>query len=94
MAQRLYIVTYDISDPKRWRRVYGVLHRKAEHRQLSVFLLKSDAKGVARLAATLAEMIDPRSDSVLIAPVGRGDGDRMIELGISGPLPGAKIAII
>ncbi|MCB1329097.1 MAG: CRISPR-associated endonuclease Cas2 [Maritimibacter sp.] len=94
MAQRIYIVAYDISDRKRWRRVFGVLHRKAEHRQLSVFLIKTDAKGAARLAATLQKLIDPKTDSVLIAPLGRGDDDRMIELGVSGPYPGARVAII
>ena len=94
MAQRLYIVTYDISCPKRWRRIFATLHRKAEHRQLSVFLLKTDAKGVARLAANLDRLIDPKADSVLIAPIGRGGGDRMIELGIPGPIPGAQLVII
>lgn len=94
MVQRLYIVAYDISSPKRWRRVFAALHRKGEHRQLSVFLVKTDARGVARLAATLQDLIDPETDSVLIAPVGRGEGDRMVELGIPGPSPGAKLVIM
>lgn len=93
MPHRLYIVTYDISSPKRWRRVYAHLHKLGEHRQLSVFLVKTDARGLDRLAARLEGLIDPKTDSILIAPVGRGEADRMVELGLPGPSPGAQLVI-
>jgi len=34
--ERLFIVTYDISDAKRWRRVFKVMHGYGEWLQLSV----------------------------------------------------------
>jgi Uncharacterized protein predicted to be involved in DNA repair len=35
--ERLFIVTYDISDAKRWRRVFKVMHGYGEWLQLSVW---------------------------------------------------------
>lgn len=94
MAQRLYLVCYDIRSPKRWRRVFALMDRSGTHRQLSVFLVRKDRRTIAGLARALEGLIDPAEDSVVIAPVGRGEADRMIELGIPGPLPGAQILIV
>jgi CRISPR-associated protein Cas2 len=35
--ERLFIVTYDISDQRRWRRVFEAMHGYGEWIQLSVF---------------------------------------------------------
>lgn len=37
MDEHLYIVTYDIRDPKRWRRVFKIMNGYGEWVQLSVF---------------------------------------------------------
>ena len=94
MSQRLYIVSYDIHDRKRWRRVFTLMERRGEHRQLSVFLVKTDRVGLRSLIRALNERIDAEEDSVVIAPVGRGVDDRMTELGVKGPMPGAEVLII
>jgi len=64
MAQRLWIVSYDVSCPKRWRRVFALMKRKGVHRQLSVFLVRTDAAGQRRLLADLSRLIDPKVDSL------------------------------
>ena len=35
MDERMYIIAYDISDPKRWRRVFKLMHGYGEWLQLS-----------------------------------------------------------
>ncbi|MCY4239233.1 MAG: CRISPR-associated endonuclease Cas2 [Rhodospirillaceae bacterium] len=35
--ERIYIVTYDISDTRRWRRVFKTMHGFGEWLQFSVF---------------------------------------------------------
>ena len=37
MPEHLYIVVYDISDPKRWRKVFKVMNGYGAWVQLSVF---------------------------------------------------------
>ena len=37
MDLHCYLVTYDISCPRRWRKVYRIMHAFGEHVQLSVF---------------------------------------------------------
>ncbi|WP_298572034.1 CRISPR-associated endonuclease Cas2 [uncultured Aliiroseovarius sp.] len=94
MPRRFYIVSYDIRDRKRWRRVFALMDRRGEHRQLSVFLVKTDNSGLRSLVNALAEIIDPTEDSVIIAAVGRSTDSQMIELGAKGPMPGAEVLII
>lgn len=53
MDQRLYIVAYDISSPKRWRRVFKVMKGYGEWVQLSVFQCRLTARQQAELVALL-----------------------------------------
>jgi len=94
MAQRLWIVSYDVSCPKRWRRVFALMKRKGVHRQLSVFLVRTDAAGQRRLLADLSRLIDPKVDSLLMAPIDVAGG-AVIAIGIpSPPLPGAAVVLV
>ena len=93
MAQRLWIVSYDVSCPKRWRRVFALMKRKGVHRQLSVFLVRTDAAGQRRLLADLSCLIDPTKDSLLMAPIDAAGG-AIAELGLQGPTPGAPVLLI
>ena len=94
MAQRLHIVAYDITCPKRWRRLFGLLKRRGAHRQFSVFLVLLDREGIRKLAAEIRQIVDPDSDRVLIAPLDQEAATRLIEIGTPGPLPGPVIAIV
>jgi CRISPR-associated protein Cas2 len=81
MADPLYLVAYDIAEPRRWRKVYRLLQGYGEWVQLSVFQCRLDAARRRRLEAELALLIRPRQDRVLIARVGAGAGRAVQSLG-------------
>src|SRR2546430_1635430 len=62
MEEHLYIVTYDIGDPKRWRVVYGLMNGYGEWVQLSVFQCRLSRQRHAEMIATLDEVIDDAED--------------------------------
>ena len=93
MTRRLHIITYDIGNPKRWRRLFALMKRRGAHRQLSVFLVLADREGIRKLANEIAAIVDPVADRVLIAPLDQEAGTRLIEIGTTGPMPGPVIAI-
>ncbi len=65
----VYIVCYDISDPRRLRKVFRAMKGAGDHLQLSVFLCRLSDRQKARLQAHLREIVDPESDQVLFVPV-------------------------
>ena len=74
MRQR-YIVTYDIADPSRLRRVFRILKGYGEHLQLSVFRCDLTKMMLARVKAELNEVINNAEwDQVLIVDVGPTEG--------------------
>lgn len=81
MADRLYIVAYDIAEPRRWRKVYRLLLGYGEWVQLSLFQCRLDATRRHRLEAELAALIKPRQDRVLIARIGESSGRPLVSLG-------------
>ena len=71
MAQeRLYLVTYDIADPKRWRRVYRTMNGYGQWLQLSVFQCRLTARRRIGLGTDLDAVIDRTEDHVLIIDLG------------------------
>jgi len=73
MRQR-YIVTYDISDPRRLRTVFKILKGYGEHLQLSVFRCDLTSMTLVRMKAELNEAIHAQNDQVLIVDVGPTEG--------------------
>ncbi|HEX5279307.1 MAG TPA: CRISPR-associated endonuclease Cas2 [Micropepsaceae bacterium] len=71
--ERLYIVAYDISSPKRWRRVFRLMKGYGRWLQLSVFQCRLTARRRADLAAALELLIKREEDHVLIIDVGEAD---------------------
>lgn len=82
-ARRLYIVTYDISSPKRWRHVFKTMKGFGQHIQLSVFRCDLTGGEVLRMKADLEAEIDKKEDQVLIVDLGpsAGRGHRVEALG-------------
>jgi CRISPR-associated protein Cas2 len=76
MRQR-YVVTYDVADPKRLRRVFRVLKGFGRHLQLSVFSCDLTEMNLVRMKADLTAEIHAGEDSVLIIDVGPSDGRGM-----------------
>ncbi|MFD2183509.1 CRISPR-associated endonuclease Cas2 [Rhodoplanes azumiensis] len=71
--ERLYVVTYDIADEKRWRRVFKLMNGYGRWLQLSVFQCRLTARRRAELARRLEEVIRADHDHVLILDLGPAD---------------------
>ena len=71
--RRLYLVTYDICEPKRLRKVFKTMQGFGEHLQLSVF--QCDLTAIDRVAMheALQRIINPEEDKVLIIDLGTSD---------------------
>lgn len=85
MDEHLYIVTYDVSDQKRWRRVFTLMKGYGEWLQLSVFQCRLSRRRHADLLATLDELINHDHDHVLMLDLGIADNidPRVVSLGKS-----------
>ena len=68
--RRVWLVAYDIANPRRWRRVFKTMKKAGEHVQLSVFLCRLTPARMARLQARLAALIDPTEDRLLVVELG------------------------
>jgi CRISPR-associated endonuclease Cas2 len=71
---RLYLILYDISKPKRWRRVYRALSACGAWAQLSAFFCRLPPSRRDRLEAELRRAIDPETDRLLVVDL--GDAER------------------
>jgi CRISPR-associated protein Cas2 len=69
-----YLVSYDVCDDRRLRRVYRALRGFGDHAQYSVFFCDLSARERAELVATLDPLIDHVVDQVLIVDLGPPEG--------------------
>ena len=72
--EHLYVITYDISHPKRWRAIFGIMEGYGEWLQLSVFQCRLSRMRLVQLEAALAEAMNQKEDHVLIMDLGPADG--------------------
>lgn len=72
--RQTYIVTYDICDPKRLRRVFKTLRGYGDHLQLSVFRCELNHRELVELRAELGTIINHDEDQVLFVDVGPVEG--------------------
>lgn len=81
--ENLYVVTYDIGDPKRWRRVFKLMHGYGEWLQLSVFQCRLSRKRHAELVALLDGMLHHEADHVVLLDLGPAENvtPRVVSLG-------------
>jgi CRISPR-associated protein Cas2 len=63
------LVCYDISDPKRLRKVANACQDYGMRRQYSVFLCRLSATDFVRLRSRLYDLIDLEADQVLFIPL-------------------------
>ena len=77
----IYLVTYDIRDDKRLRKVFKTMRNWGDHLQYSVFECQLSAEDLIRLKAELSEIIHHNNDQILIVNLGpaAGRGERVIE---------------
>jgi len=69
-AEHAYVVAYDITDAKRWRRVFKLMKGYGRWLQLSVFHCRLDGGRRADLALALERLIDPGADHIIILDLG------------------------
>ncbi len=69
-----YVVTYDICEPKRLRRVFRILLGYGDHLQYSVFRCELTDRELVELQGRLAEVIHHGVDQVLFVDIGPADG--------------------
>jgi CRISPR-associated protein Cas2 len=72
--RQTFIVSYDISDPKRLRRVYRLMKGYGEHVQLSVFRCELTHRALVELRADLGNIIHHGQDQVLFVDIGPEEG--------------------
>ncbi|HEX3595030.1 MAG TPA: CRISPR-associated endonuclease Cas2 [Polyangiaceae bacterium] len=72
--RQTYIVSYDISDPKRLRKVFRLMKGYGEHVQLSVFRCELTHRALVELRVRLGATIRHDVDQVLFVDVGPEDG--------------------
>ncbi|MCS6305759.1 MAG: CRISPR-associated endonuclease Cas2 [Nitrospira sp.] len=83
--RRHYLVTYDIADPKRLRRVFKTMKGFGAHLQLSVFQCDLPEIDLVRMKEALTEIIHHTEDQVLIIDLGATESNpvkRMESLGL------------
>lgn len=69
-----YIVSYDICDPKRLRRVFKAMKGWGIHVQYSVFQCEISKRSLIELQSELDDLIDHHADQVLFINVGPSAG--------------------
>ena len=74
--ENLYIVAYDIADPRRWRRVFRLMDGYGEWVQLSVFQCRLSRRRRIELKLALSEIIDHAQDHVVMLDLGPAAGIR------------------
>lgn len=70
----LYIVCYDIADPKRLRRVFSIMRGFGDHLQYSVFRCELSDREKLQLIVKLTGTVKHDEDQVLFFPLGPAGG--------------------
>ena len=75
-----FLVTYDVCDDKRLRKVFRAMRDFGDHLQYSVFECQFTAVDLARCRALLSDLIKHTEDQVLFIDLGptEGRGERVI----------------
>ena len=79
--RNIYLVTYDICDDKRLRKVFKTMRNWGDHLQYSVFECQLNDAGLLKLKDELKQIINTAHDQVLFVDLGpaAGRGERVIE---------------
>ncbi len=82
--RQTYIVTYDVCDPKRLRKVFKLMKGYGDHLQLSVFRCDLDTRSLHELRGRLGSVIHHDEDQVLFVDVGPSEGRAATSIGAVG----------
>ena len=76
----LYVVTYDVRDDKRLRRVFKLMRGYGDHLQYSVFRCELSERERVELMEKLTGVIKHDEDQVLLFPLGPAGGQREVNV--------------
>ena len=68
--RKVFLICYDVADPKRLRQVHKILRGAGDSMQYSVFRCELTAEEKQDLLADLWDVINPGQDRVLFANLG------------------------
>jgi len=68
--RKYVLVSYDISDQKRWRKVFKTMKGYGEHVQYSVFICQLTELQEAELKSKLDEVLHHQQDQVMFVHIG------------------------
>ncbi|MBN2429344.1 MAG: CRISPR-associated endonuclease Cas2 [Deltaproteobacteria bacterium] len=71
--EHLYLVCYDISHQRRWRRLFKTMHGYGEWLQLSVFQCRLNKIRLIQMEAAISDIVHHREDHVMIIDLGPAD---------------------
>lgn len=73
--RKIYIVSYDIREPKRLNRTYNKMRGYGNHLQYSVFLCDLSEKERIIMVSELMDIINLSEDSVIIFEIGASENN-------------------
>lgn len=95
MARRRFLIAYDISDPRRLRRVIKVMESYGQRLQYSVFLCDLSGEELIQWRTDMLQEIRLTEDSVVHIDLGPVDAAAHIGvMGTSRRLPGTGTVIV
>src|SRR5216110_936328 len=68
-AKQWYVICYDITEPKRWRKVYKKLNGYGRRLQYSIFRCRLTRRQIEKLRWELEGMLDASEDRLLILSI-------------------------
>lgn len=81
--QRVYLVCYDIVEPRRWKKCYKLLHGYGERIQYSIFKCSLSDKQLAELRWKLVRELNAEEDRLFITPIHPDDIPRIFMLNMA-----------
>lgn len=88
-----FVIAYDISHPRRLRRVARLLERRAVRCQYSVFVFDGTAEQLVALMNELGALLRPDEDVVQTWPVPRGVSPDGVARGVVRPVSPAAVVV-
>ncbi len=86
-----FLITYDVRDHKRWRRVFRLMKSRGLNVQLSCFEVDLGVSEIKSLVVELQEMVDWSEDSVYFFPISEYVSGMTVKFGKSEEIRESKI---
>ena len=93
--RRCYLVCYDISDQKRWRRIFRAMKGYGEHWQYSIFFCVLKEIDRVRMQSELEMELNLKADQCIIIDLGADEQSARDAVAVLGEsLPTAQTGVV